>query len=77
LALGEKQNKIMVGTKAGDRFSSNIITSTRNNLEKYISKEWTQFVRRNNLEVGDKLIFNLHKPPTTLMIQTIRSNAHN
>jgi hypothetical protein len=76
LVLGKKQKKMLVKTEGGDSFFCNIITARRNKIEKYISKEWTKFVRRNELQVGDKLIFNLQKPPTKLLIQIIRSNGH-
>jgi hypothetical protein len=77
LVLGKNQKKMLVETEAGDTFCCNIITARRNKGEKYISKEWTKFVRRKNLQVGDKLIFNLQKPPKTLVIQIIRISAHN
>jgi hypothetical protein len=74
--LGKKQNKVLVQAEAGDTFSCKIMTATRNGDEKYISKEWTKFVRRNNLQVGDKLIFTLQNPPTKLLIQIIRCSVH-
>ncbi|WJX77831.1 hypothetical protein P8452_61104 [Trifolium repens] len=77
LFLGEKQNKMLVQAGAGDTFSCKIITARRNIAEKYISKEWSKFVRRNNLQVGDKLIFTLQNPPTKLLIQIIRCSVHN
>ncbi|WJX78384.1 hypothetical protein P8452_61613 [Trifolium repens] len=76
-ALGDKQTKISVGTTTGQSFSCNIITYPNRRSCKYLSKEWGQFVKRNNLEVGDKLIFNLAKPPTNLMIKIIRHKGHN
>ncbi|WJX34912.1 hypothetical protein P8452_22975 [Trifolium repens] len=76
LFLGKKQNKVLVQAEAGDTFSCKIMTATRNRDEKYISKEWTKFVRRNNLQVGDKLIFTLQNQPTKLMIQIIRCSVH-
>jgi hypothetical protein len=77
LALGDKQTKISVGTTTGQRFSCNIITNSKNKFAKYISKELCQFVKRNNFEVGDKLIFNLAKPPTNLMINIFCHKGHN
>ncbi|WJX24083.1 hypothetical protein P8452_13233 [Trifolium repens] len=76
LFLGEKQNKMLVKAGAGDTFSCKLITAGRNAAEKYISKEWSKFVRRNNLQAGDKLIFTLQNPPTKLLIQIIRCSAH-
>jgi hypothetical protein len=76
LFLGEKQNKMLVQAGAGDTFSCKLITAGRNAAEKYISKEWSKFVRRNNLQAGDKLIFTLQNPPTKLLIQIIRYSAH-
>jgi hypothetical protein len=75
--LGDKQTKIYVGTTTGQSFSCNIITYPNKRYSKYLSKEWCQFVKRNNLEVGDKLIFNLAKPPTNLMIKIIYHKGHN
>ncbi|KAK2423244.1 B3 domain-containing protein REM16 [Trifolium repens] len=77
LFLGKKQNKVLVQAEAGDTFSCKIMTATRNRDEKYISNEWTKFVRRNNLQVGDKLIFTLQNQPTKLLIQIIRCSVHN
>ncbi|WJX46099.1 hypothetical protein P8452_32930 [Trifolium repens] len=76
LFLGEKQNKMLVQAGAGDTFSCKLITAGRNAAEKYISKEWSKFVRRNNLQAGDKLIFTLQNPPTKLLIQIIRCSVH-
>ncbi|WJX77803.1 hypothetical protein P8452_61077 [Trifolium repens] len=76
LFLGKKQNKVLVQAEAGDTFSCKIMTATRNRDEKYISKEWTKFVKRNNLQVGDKLIFTLQNQPTKLLIQIIRCSVH-
>ncbi|WJX20967.1 hypothetical protein P8452_10448 [Trifolium repens] len=76
LFLGVKQNKMLVQAGARDIFSCELITAGRNAAEKYISKEWSRFVRRNNLQAGDKLIFTLQNPPTKLLIQIIRCSVH-
>ncbi|WJX20748.1 hypothetical protein P8452_10256 [Trifolium repens] len=76
LFLGKKQNIMLVQAEAGDTFSCKIKTAARNRDEKYITKEWTKFVRRNNLQVGDKLIFTLQNQPTKLLIQIIRCSVH-
>jgi hypothetical protein len=73
--LGIKQKTILVQAETQYSFSCKLITAKRNKAEKYISKEWCQFVRRTRLQVGDKVLFKLQNPPTKLLIQTTRSKA--
>ncbi|PNY15653.1 hypothetical protein L195_g012354 [Trifolium pratense] len=49
----------------------NIMATKRNKFERYISKEWSRIVKTTNLKTGDKLIFKLDKPPSTLIIQLL------
>ncbi|WJX85014.1 hypothetical protein P8452_67525 [Trifolium repens] len=49
-----------------------ILTAKRSKMEKYISKEWCSFVKQRNLRIGDKLIFKLSKPSTTLNLRILR-----
>jgi len=42
-----------------------------NSYEKYLGDQWFNFCREHMLEVGDKLIFDLEKPPKNMHIQVV------
>ncbi|WJX94936.1 hypothetical protein P8452_76307 [Trifolium repens] len=79
MVLRKNQKKLLLQTEGKKPVYCNIITARRKELlvhtEKFISKEWTKFVRSEKLQVRDKLIFNLQNPPKKMLIQIIRSNA--
>jgi hypothetical protein len=52
-------------------FTCKIKTASRNEYERFISKEWCDFVKHRVLKVGDRLFFKLSKPSSTLMIKII------
>jgi hypothetical protein len=79
MVLRKNQKKLLLQTEGKKPVYCNIITARRKELlvhtEKFISKEWTKFVRSEKLQVRDKLIFKLQNPPKKMLIQIIRSNA--
>jgi hypothetical protein len=73
--MKESQKKIDLQIKRNGlsltAFTCKIITTKRNKNERYISKEWCDFVKHRVLKVGDRLFFKLSKPSSTLMIKII------
>ncbi|GAU27871.1 hypothetical protein TSUD_114510 [Trifolium subterraneum] len=52
-----------------------IVTAERDKFERCITKAWYDFQRSGNLQVGDKLVFKLANPPSTLMINIIKKEC--
>jgi hypothetical protein len=55
----------------GKLIKCKVMTATRTTtrVEKKLGHGWYQFVRENNLIVGDKLTFKLFVEPTALQVQ--------
>ena len=43
----------------------------RASYKKYLGGQWFKFCREHMLEVGDKLIFDLEKPPKNMHVQVV------
>ncbi|XP_045821101.1 uncharacterized protein LOC123914131 isoform X1 [Trifolium pratense] len=54
-------------------FPSKVMTAKRYQFERYISKEWARFIKRSNIEPGDKLMFKIQEPPAKLIIELIKA----
>jgi hypothetical protein len=52
-----------------------IVTAERDEFERYITNAWYNFQRSGNLQVGDKMVFKLANPPSTLMINIIKKEC--
>jgi len=48
-----------------------MITAKRASYEKYLGGQWFNFCREHMLEVDDKLIFYLEKPPKNMHVQVV------
>ncbi|WJX43735.1 hypothetical protein P8452_30797 [Trifolium repens] len=69
------KNSITVRTRhIGDGIKWDLITYERKTGKKemYASKGWFEFVRANNLKVGDKLQFQICNPPDVLVVEIVR-----
>ncbi|GAU39408.1 hypothetical protein TSUD_323560 [Trifolium subterraneum] len=52
-----------------------IVTAERDEFERYIGKAWYDLQKSGNLQVGDKMVFKLVNPPSTLMINIIKKEC--
>ncbi|CAJ2634008.1 unnamed protein product [Trifolium pratense] len=56
----------------GKVFKSPIITSTKNNEDKYVYSCWKKFVKENKLKFKDRVIFNAPDGNNVLQVQILR-----
>jgi len=57
--------------QAQKRYKCRLITAKRASCEKYLGGQWFNFCQEHMLEVGDKLIFDLEKPPKNMHVQVV------
>ena len=68
---GTRKTITLIDKQAQKRYKCCLITAKRVSYEKYFGGQWFKFFREHMLEVGDKLIFDLEKPPKKMHVQVI------
>jgi len=68
---GTRKTITLIDKQAQKKYKCRLITTKIASYEKYLGGEWFNFCREHMLEVGDKLIFYLEKPPKNMHVQDI------
>jgi hypothetical protein len=62
---------ILVDLEVEKEYRCRLNTAERNKGEKSLGRGWFKFVKDRRLQEGDKLIFELDRPPTALFVDVV------
>ena len=68
---GTRKTITLIDKQAKKRNKCHLIMAKRASYKKYLAGQWFKFCREHMLEVGDKLIFDLEKPPKNMHVQVV------
>jgi hypothetical protein len=62
----------LVDMDTDKEYKCRLNTAERNKDEKALGRGWSKFVKDRRLKEGDKLIFDLDRPPRVLFVHVVR-----